>query len=70
MKQGRLKYGCKIGGTMMQKGTRVTILDPSDPSVQAVWNGIKWNPRSNDIAVQFEGKDHPTIMHISEVEVE
>lgn len=70
MKHGRLKYGLKLGGVMVPKGTHVAILDSNDPEVQAAWSGIKTNQDSKQLAVKFDHVDHPTILHVNEVEVD
>lgn len=70
MKTGRLKYGFKLGGRMVERGTVVVILPPDHPSVQDVFPGIAKNPGSCQVAVKFNHLAHPTIIHASEVEVD
>lgn len=69
MPKGRLRYGLKLGGVMMHKGTLVTILLPDDPLVQESWPNIETRPSSKYMAVKFDHLQHPTVMHVSEVEV-
>lgn len=69
MKTAKLKYPCKISGHLFPAGTVVEVLDAIDPTVQAVFPGIKHNPASKQIAVRFPNHTGPTICSVSQLDL-
>lgn len=68
MKTARVKYGLKIAGQMVYKGTVVEVLDAMSERVQKVWPGIQNRMDSKAVAVQFPHLSFPTLAHIDELE--
>jgi hypothetical protein len=64
----KLKYPCKIGNQIYDRGTEVTPVPFSDARVQNTLPGIGLNVKSNQIAVMFPARSTPTIIDISQVE--
>jgi len=66
----KLKYGMRLGSQIVPAGTLVTLLDRENVAVQRILPGVEYKSNAVAVAVQFEGRDHATLVHYKELVIE
>ena len=62
------RYAFRLAGKLIPAGTRVKVLKSSDARVQAIVPGIQDKEGSQIVAVEFEGFNHATLLHRTQLE--
>ena len=66
----KLKYDCRVSGTLYKAGTDLEYVSASDARIKDGWPDVKENHYAKIVAVVFPGMPHPTLCHIDQVIIE